>query len=48
MSSATAVNGVSAAANLISRRSFDPNRATTVLLHINYEEESGTKLDSLF
>mgnify|MGYP006876342558 CR=1 FL=1 len=41
MSSATAINGVSAAANLISRRTFDPNRATTVLLHINYEEESG-------
>lgn len=33
--------GIGAAASLINRRTFDPNRPTSLYLPINYEQELG-------
>lgn len=41
MSTALRNTGVNAASNLINRRTYDPNRATAVLLPINYDDEAG-------
>ena len=35
------VAGIGAAASLISRRTFDPNRPTSLYLPINYDQELG-------
>lgn len=47
MSSLTADNnynhssGIGAATSMINRRTFDPNRATSLYLPINYDQELG-------
>lgn len=38
---ATQNTGIGAAASLINRRTFDPNRPTSLYLPINYDQELG-------
>ena len=37
-------SGIGAATSMINRRTFDPNRPTSLYLPINYDQELGTKL----
>lgn len=39
--------GIGAAASLINRRTFDPNRPTSLYLPINYDQELGTITDAI-
>jgi len=41
--SATQNTGIGAAASLINRRTFDPNRPTSLYLPINYDQELGNR-----